>query len=229
MIVLKDIQKNPEIAALIEGETRVMDAMGYTEHGIRHVGYVSITSGEILMRLGYSEHLQELARIAGYLHDVGNAINRHHHGLSGAVLVYPILREMKMPMEDICIILAAIGNHEEEIGQPVNEVCAAVIIADKSDAHRTRVSKKYNPYDIHDRVNFAIKKNWVTVVTDKKIIRQEIIMDGSSSVMEYMQIYMSRMVISEKAANLLGCKYELVVNGMSINNPLMPMPANGMK
>lgn len=219
MVTLEDIQSNEEIAALIREANNVLTALGYTEHGSRHVGYVSSTAASILQKLDYPERTVELAAIAGWVHDVGNVVNRKHHGLNGAVMLYPILHEMGMDMDELCQILSATGYHEEESGAPVSDISAALIIADKSDAHRTRVRKgKYDPYDIHDRVNYSIKKNWVEVDPMKRVIRYEMLMDSSSSVMEFMQIFLTRMRMCEKAAEFLECRLDIVVNGVTINN-----------
>lgn len=219
MITLKDIQENKEFNTLIEWANKCMEAMGYTEHGIRHCSYVSNTTRKILKELGYSERIHELGAIAGWLHDIGNSVNRKHHGLTGANLAFPILLKMGMDVEEICMMTCAIGNHEEETGYPVSEISAALIIADKSDAHRTRVRRgKYNAGDIHDRVNYAIKQSEVVVDAVNKRIKYSFKMDGTSSIMEFMQIYMSRMVMCEKAAKHLGCEFQIIVNGQSINN-----------
>ena len=171
-----------------------------------------------MQELGYDERIVELGAIAGWVHDIGNSVNRHHHGLTGATLTYQIFTRMKMPPAEIATLTSAIGNHEEETGTPVNAVSAALIIADKSDAHRSRVRRdNYDPTDIHDRVNLSIKKNFVTVDKEKKVIRLNIFMNDISSPMEYMEIYMSRMKFSEKAATLLGCDFELAINGMIVN------------
>lgn len=219
VITLEDVQKNKEIGALIHEANNVLAAIGYTEHGQRHVGYVSATASSILTRLNYPPRTVELAAIAGWVHDVGNVVNRKNHGMHGAALLFPLLREMGMELREISCVLSATGYHEEETGGPVSEVSAALIIADKSDAHRTRVRKgKYDPYDIHDRVNYSIKKNWVEVDPVKRAIRYEMVMDDSSSVMEFMQIFLTRMRMCEKAATFLGCRFDLVVNGVPINN-----------
>jgi len=151
MVTYEDVRNNKEISLMIDGSNHVLSAMKYTEHGLRHVGYVSRTAYMILDKLGYDEKTKELAKIAGYVHDVGNMINRKDHGVTGALLIYPILKEMGMPLEDVCTVCTAVGNHEEEIGNVVNEIAAALVIADKSDAHRTRV-KRINDRvdDIHD-------------------------------------------------------------------------------
>ena len=219
MITLDDIKANYRFKKLIEWASRGMEAMGYTEHGIRHCSYVSTTARDILAQLDYPERIQELAAIAGYIHDIGNSVNRKNHGPTGACIAFPVLMEMGMDMDDICMITSAIGNHEEETGYAVNEVAAAIIISDKSDAHRTRVGRgKYNPEDIHDRVNYAIRKSRVLVDADSKIIQFSIQMDATSSIMEFMQIYMSRMIMCEKAARFLGCEFQQVANGQPINN-----------
>lgn len=218
MVTYEDVRNNKEISALIDGANHVLSAMKYTEHGLRHVGYVSRTAFMILDKLGYDEKTKELAKIAGYVHDVGNMINRKDHGVTGATIIYPILKDMGMPIDDVCQICSAVGNHEEEIGSVVNVIAAALIIADKSDAHRTRV-KRINERegDIHDIVNYSIKKNIVLVDGEKKIISIKFYMDNSSSVMDYLKIFLPRMVMSEKAARFLGCEFRLYINDVIIN------------
>lgn len=214
------IKQNPEVQALIDGSANCLVAMNYTEHGLRHASYVSHISAKILSKLGYSKHDVELARIAGYLHDVGNLVNRHHHGCHSALLVYPILKEIGMPYEDICTVVSAIGNHEEDIGTPIEHVGSALIIADKSDAHRTRVHKEtFNPDDIHDRVNISIKKNVVEVDRERRTISSKFYMDERSSVMEFFEIYLSRIEMSERAAEKLNCTFNLYINDVLINSP----------
>ena len=224
-ITLAHVRENPEFRALIETANNNLEVMGYTEHGLRHVGYVSKTAANILEELGYDARTVELAAIAGFIHDIGNAINRKNHGPTGAVLAYNILTRMKMPPEEVSIIIGAIGNHEEQTGIPVNPVSAALILADKSDAHRSRVRKKYFDIgDIHDRVNASIKKNYITVDRDKMAIRLFIFMDTkTSATMEYLQIYLSRVVLSEQAAQYLNCSFELIIN-KSIINRRGPIP-----
>lgn len=218
MVTYEDVRNNKEISLMIDGSNHVLSAMKYTEHGLRHVGYVSRTAYMILDKLGYDEKTKELAKIAGYVHDVGNMINRKDHGVTGALLIYPILKEMGMPLEDVCTVCTAVGNHEEEIGNVVNEIAAALVIADKSDAHRTRV-KRINDRvdDIHDIVNYSIRKNIVLVDGEKKIISVKFYMDNSSSVMDYLKIFLPRMVMSEKAAKFLGCEFRLYINNVIIN------------
>lgn len=217
-VTLSDVKANEEIRALIDMANHNLEVMGYTEHGIRHVSFVSHATKEILSELGYDERTAELGAIAGWVHDIGNAVNRRRHGITGAVMTSRILSVMGMSPEEVALLVGAIGNHEEDIGVPVNPICAALIIADKSDAHRSRVRRdKYDLNDIHDRVNLSIKKNFITVEKDKKLIRLFIYMDEISSPMEYMQIYMSRLVLCEKAAKALGCSFELIINGSAVN------------
>ena len=219
MVTLQEIKQNESIRVLIRAGNRYLDSMGYTEHGPRHVGYVSKTASYILKALGYSPREVELAAIAGWVHDVGNSVNRHDHGPLGAVLLLPILRETGMDMADIMEIITAVGNHEEQSGFISSNVSAALALGDKSDAHKSRVRKgKPDVTDIHDRVNFSIQENQVTVDRENRVIRHELTMDASSSVMEYLQIYMSRIVMCEKAAKFLKCSFDLVINGQSINN-----------
>jgi len=226
MITLENIKNNKEIIALIDSSTKCLEAMCYTEHGLRHANIVSNMAGKILAALNYPEKDVELVKIAGYIHDVGNAINRKNHGITGALLVYPILKDMGMPLEDINLITSAIGNHEEEIGTSVNHISAALIVADKSDAHRTRVRKdNFDPDDIHDRVNYSIKKNFLEVDASTRSISSKFYMTNHSSVMEFFQIYLTRIDMSEKAAKFLNCTYNLYINDVRINSPKRLSPS----
>lgn len=219
MVTLQEIKQNESISALIRAGNRYLESMGFTEHGPRHVGYVSKTAAYILKSLGYSPREVELAAIAGWVHDVGNSVNRHDHGPLGAVLLLPILRETGMDMADVMEIITAVGNHEEQSGFISSNVSAALALGDKSDAHKSRVRNGHpDPTDIHDRVNFSITENQVSVDRAHRVIRHELTMDASSSVMEYLQIYMSRIAMCEKAAAFLHCSFDLVINGQSINN-----------
>jgi len=218
MITLKDIQKNESIQALVHAGNRYLAAMGYTDHGPRHVGFVSHTASMLLSQLGYSDREVELAAIAGWVHDVGNSVNRHEHGPNGAVLLYPILREAGMAIEDVVEIITAVGNHEEQSGFISSPVSAALALADKSDAHKSRVrGGRPDPTDPHDRVNFAIQENRVIVDREHSVIRQELRMDDTSSVLEFLSIYMSRIVMCEQAAAFLGQRFELMINDRLIN------------
>jgi len=219
MITLKQVQGDPEVAALIEAGNAYLASQGYTDHGPRHVGYVSYTAAKVLRALGRTKRLVELAAISGWVHDVGNCVNRHHHGATGAVLLLPILRRMAVPTADALQIVTAVGNHEEEHGVVTSDVSAALILADKTDAHRTRVRHgRPDADDIHDRVNYAISSSRVEVDVEHRTVRHKIKMDASSSVLEYLQIYLPRIVMCETAASYLGCSFELVVNGHTVNN-----------
>lgn len=219
MVTLKEIKSNQAINAMIKAGNRYLDAMGYTDHGPRHVSYVSKTASYILKSLGYSPREVELAGIAGWVHDVGNTINRHDHGPNGAVLLFPILREAGMDIPDVMEVITAVGNHEEQSGYISSAVSAALVIGDKSDAHRTRVrNQQPDLADVHDRVNFAIQTNVISVERKTRTIRHELEMNDSSSVLEYCQIYMPRIVMCEKAAAQLNCAFDLCINHMHINN-----------
>ena len=219
MITLQEIKQNESIKALVRAGNRYLETLGYTDHGPRHLGYVSRTASGILKSLGYSEREVELAAIAGWVHDVGNSVNRHDHGPNGAILLFPLLREIGMDIEDVMIIITAVGNHEEQSGTVSSAVSAALAIADKSDAHKSRVRNgRPDVGDIHDRVNFSIQENSVTVDRKHKIIRQELRMDESSSVLEYLSIYLPRILMCEQAAEFLGQHFELVINDRPVNN-----------
>ena len=219
MITLQEIKQNESIKALVRAGNRYLETLGYTDHGPQHLGYVSRTASGILKSLGYSEREVELAAIAGWVHDVGNSVNRHDHGPNGAILLFPLLREIGMDIEDVMIIITAVGNHEEQSGTVSSAVSAALAIADKSDAHKSRVRNgRPDVGDIHDRVNFAIQENSVIVDRKHKIIRQELKMDESSSVLEYLSIYLPRILMCEKAAEFLGQHFELFINDRPVNN-----------
>ncbi|MDR1418005.1 MAG: HD domain-containing protein [Endomicrobium sp.] len=188
--------------------------MGYTEYGLRHVSLISSITENILRSLDYPKRIQELAAIAGYIHDIGNVINRHDHGQPAALMVMRILKDMRATPEEIALIIAAIGNHEEEVGDPVNPIAAALILADKSDVHKTRVrNKNILKYDIHDRVNYAVERSFLNVNKEKKIIALRLTIDTQiSNVMEYFEIFMPRMLMSRRVANFLNCTFELIIN-----------------
>ncbi len=218
MITLNDIKHNDDAKQMINAANKALEVLGYTEHGLRHVGFVSKTAADILTALDYDQRTIELAKITGYLHDIGNLVNRVNHGITGATIVIPMLLKIGMPMEEIVRISTAIGNHEEQVGKPVSEIASALIIADKADAHRSRVHKKvYNPADIHDRVNYSIKDNKITVDKNAMVIKYELTMDDNSCVMDFFDIYFTRMQFCQKAAAFLGCKFILTINGMQMN------------
>ncbi len=213
---ISDIKASEKIRELVDHSNKCLEVIGYTDHGPRHVGYVSRIAGEILAKLNMPERRIELAKIAGWVHDVGNLINRKHHGLNGAVMLFPILCEMGMPVSEVCEVCAAVGAHEEETGQPVSDISAALIIADKVDAHRARVRvKKYDASDIHDRVNYAIQNTKLTV--EDSVIAINYDMAPSSSPMDFLAIYMTRMLMCEKCAKFLGCNFALYINNVKLN------------
>ena len=217
-ITYKDIRENEEINLLIEKGNQVLQELGYTEHSKKHAAKVAETAGKILRDLGYDERDIELSRIAGYMHDIGNSINRHDHAHSGAILAYQILKELKMPLEDILVVTTAIGNHDEATGTAVDVVSAALILADKTDVRRNRVR---NPiianFDAHDRVNYAALSTKLEVPKDKKIIQMDLTLDDSmSTVMDYFEIFLQRMMMCRRAAEVLGYKFKLVANGSKL-------------
>ena len=215
-ITLKEINANETINELISHANKTLEVIGYTDHGPRHVGYVSRIAGEIMKKLGMPKRRIELAKIAGWVHDVGNMINRKNHGINGAVLLFPILCDMGMPVHEVCDICAAVGSHEEENGKPVSDISAALIIADKVDAHRARVRlKKFDLTDIHDRVNYSIQSTKLTV--QDGTIGIDYNMSPQSSPMDFLTIYITRMQMCEKSAKFLGCNFSLYINGVKLN------------
>src|SRR5262245_49253765 len=209
------VREHPRVRLYIRMADAALEAIGYTEHGERHVGLVSRIAFNVLKRMGRPEREAELAAIAGYLHDIGNAVNRDHHAQTSAVMSMQILGDMGMPDAEIATVMGAVGNHHENDGEPVSRVAAALIMADKSDVHRTRVR---NPdmikFDIHDRVNYAVVKSFLNVDEAAKRITLELTVDTAiSQVMEYFEIFMTRMVASRKAAKYLGTDFGLTVNG----------------
>jgi uncharacterized protein len=215
LVTLKDVRSNPKVRKLIDGANEVMKAMGYTEHGHRHVGVVSSITRYILDNVGVPARENELGQIAAYLHDIGNVINRIDHPISGAAISYNILNEMGMDALEIAPILGAIGNHEELVGIPISTISAALIIADKSDVHSSRVQNPIlESFDIHDRVNYAVQRSRVEMEADKQTIELTLEIDTKqATVMEYFEIFLSRMVMCRKAAEVIGYKFTLSVNG----------------
>ena len=218
MVTLREAQTSPVIHALIARGNQHLGAMGFTDHGHLHLAVVSRLRQEILGKLGYDKRLAELAGIAGYMHDIGNVINRAGHSQSGALMAMEILRRMGMDPGEIAIISAAIGNHDEGSGHPVNEVAAALILADKSHVHRNRVrNTDVARFDIHDRVNYAVEHSILNIDEEKKSITIELSIDTIiCPVMEYFEIFLSRMLMCRRAANFLGCEFELIINGAKL-------------
>lgn len=214
MITLKEVRQNPEVDALIQGAQKQLNALGYTEHGHRHISIVSKRAGDILEKLGHSERTVELARIAGYMHDIGNSINRIDHAHSGAILAYNVLKDMGMSVEERTEIMMAIGNHDEATGTAVNDISAALILADKSDVHRERVINQHlTTFDIHDRVNYAVTNaNLDLNEKERKIILDLSIDTEICPVLDYFEIFMDRTMMSKGAAKFLNIWFELIIN-----------------
>ena len=219
MITFETIRNNQDIKTYISRADESLKALGYTEHSFAHVGKVSENAAYILTTLGYDERTVELARIAGYLHDIGNLVNRVDHSQSGAVMAFRILDNLGMPADEIATIVTAIGNHDEGTGVPVNPVAAALIIADKSDVRRTRVRKNLDmsAFDIHDRVNYSVEESDLSITEDKKRAVLTLKIDSTiSAVMDYFRIFIGRMEMSKHAAEALGLEFSLVVNGQEL-------------
>lgn len=219
-LTFKYIKQNSDVITYIKKADEALAAQGFTEHSFAHVERVSHDASMILETLNYSERECELARIAGYMHDIGNVVNRVDHAQSGAIIAFHILEKLNMPAEEICAIVSAIGNHDEGTAQPINPIAAALILADKADVRRSRVRDKTSlllKYDIHDRVNFAVEHSELKFNDDKSSLILYLTIDTEiSSVMEYFEIFMKRMLLCKKAAMYLGVKFELIINGSVI-------------
>ena len=216
-VTLEDVQQSEELSLYIANADRVMEAMGYTEHGFRHANLVAKIAYQVLSRLGFTEREATLASVAGYLHDVGNSLARDAHGQTGAILVYQSLRD-SVHGADLMPILAAIANHEESEGVAVSPISAAVILADKSDVHRSRVRKSGRiELDVHDRVNFAVERSFLSVDSGARTVSLELTIDTEiSQIMEYFEIFLGRMQLCRHAAELLDARFRLVVNGAEL-------------
>ena len=220
VITVEDLKKNPKVKALILKADKNLEKLGYTEHGERHVSWVSKNAGRIMRKLGYPERRAQLAEIAGYLHDIGNAVNRIGHESIGALLAKDILLEMGMPFEEVLEVMAAIGNHHEESGYPVSDIASALILADKADVHRTRVRPQNRTryainMDIHDRVNYAATLSRIEIDPTSRIITYNIEIDiNISPVFEYFEIFLNRLLIARKAAVVLNSELHLYINGL---------------
>jgi len=215
LVTLDTVRENPSVRDYLEKTDRCMISMGYTEHGVRHAGIVAEGARSILIKLGRDRRQAELAAIAGYLHDLGNLINRENHALTGSSIARDLLEDMGMASTEVADVVAAIGHHQEENGDPMSDISSALILADKIDVHRGRVRKSNKmDFDTHDRVNYSAERSVVSVSKKRKMIRYELTIDTKlSQVMEYFEIFMSRMVIARRAATFLGCSLGLVING----------------
>lgn len=211
----EEIKKNPEVLALLKKGNENLSVLGFTDHSIAHCVLVAERAANILKALGYSRHEQELAKIAGVMHDIGNAVNRTHHAESGAILANTILRETDMPLEDRMIVVSAIGNHDESTGGAKDSVSAAIVIADKTDVRRNRVrSKEPEKFDVHDRVNYAVTGSNLRIDPQERKLSLNIQVDPKISTMyEYFEIFLGRMMMCRSASEMLDARFCLTVNG----------------
>lgn len=218
MITFKQVKENEAIKTYIRQADQTLSALGYTEHSLAHVSKVADVARYILETLSYSEREIELAQIAGYLHDIGNIVNRKDHAQSGAVMAFRILDQLGASPEDNANIIAAIGNHDEETAVPVSAIAAALILADKTDVRRSRVRNQDLPsFDIHDRVNYAVEKSQIEIAYNNTVFRLSLTIDTSiSPVMDYFEIFLNRMLLCKRAAAKLNLEFELVINKQKI-------------
>lgn len=218
MITFEQIKENDAIRTYIQKADASLAALGYTEHSFAHVTKVAENVKYILETLGFSQHEVELGRIAAYLHDIGNLVNRSEHSQSGAVMAFRILDRMDMAPEDIATVVTAIGNHDEGTGVPVNAIAAALILADKSDVRRSRVrNQDKKTFDIHDRVNYSVEKSILKINQEHSLIKLKLTVDTHyGSVMDYFEIFLERMIMCRKAAEKLGLQFKLMINEQSL-------------
>jgi uncharacterized protein len=217
-ITLGDVQAHEGVQTFIALADRYLGELGYTEHGFRHANLVAKIAYNVLHRLGFEERITELGAIAGYLHDMGNFVSRSMHSQSSAAISYDLLRDLGMGYGEIGVVMGAIGNHEEEFGHPVNPAGAALIVADKSDVHRSRV-RVSDPalFDIHDRVNHAVEHSFLRVDSEAHTLTLELTIDTElAGVMEYFEIFLSRMVMCRRAAEFLECQFKIDINGSKL-------------
>ena len=217
-LTFERVRNDGEVTAYITAADGILNAIGYTEHAFAHVGRVASVAGKILEALGYSAREVELAKIAAWLHDIGNLVNRVEHSQSGAVMAFRILDNLDFPADEIAMIVTAIGNHDEGTGVPVDELSAALILADKSDVRRSRVrNQDITSFDIHDRVNYSVTKSELIIDDEHRSIRLNLTVDTEfGSVMDYFEIFLRRMILCRKAADKLGLKIRLNINGQQL-------------
>jgi metal-dependent HD superfamily phosphatase/phosphodiesterase len=210
----EQIRRDEEIRTYVERSDAALAALGYTEHNQAHVCRVAEEAGRILSLLGYSEHDVELVKIAGYMHDIGNIVNRHDHCQSGAVMAFTLLRERGFNYCDTADIMTAIGNHDEGAGTPVSAIAAALILADKSDVRRSRVrNNDRSTFDIHDRVNYSVERSVLSLNDEKTLLTLSLTIDTSiGSLSDYFEIFLERMLLCRRAAEFLGLRFRLVAN-----------------
>lgn len=218
MISFNEIKNNDAVKVYIKKADDALGTQGYTEHSFAHVTKVAETAGYILKELNYTDKDVELGKISGYLHDIGNVINRVDHAQSGAIMAFRLLDQLGMEAEEITTIISAIGNHDEHTAVPVSPIAAALILADKTDVRRTRVRNMDLPaFDIHDRVNYAVLNSSTSLVMDKSIFRLTLTIDTKiSPVIDYFEIFLNRMILCKKAAEYLGLVFELIINEQKV-------------
>lgn len=216
MVTFQQIKQDPQILTYIQKADETLSALGYTEHSLAHVGRVAETAGGLLTALGYPAREAELARIAGYLHDIGNIVNRIDHAQSGAVMAFRLLDNLGMDAAEIAAVVSAIGNHDESTAFPVNAIAAALILGDKTDVRRSRVrNQDFASFDIHDRVNYAVTSASAALSGKDFVLRIDV--DTSiSPVLDYFEIFMDRMLLCRRAADKLGLQFRLVVNNQTV-------------
>lgn len=217
MVNFEDVKNNLAVKAYIKASDESLSALGYTEHNFAHVVKVSEVAAKLLSVLGYGEREVELVKIAGYIHDIGNLVNRVDHSQSGAIMAFRILDNMGMEPEEIARIVTAIGNHDEGTGVPVSPLAAALILADKSDVRRTRVrNNDFATFDIHDRVNYSVVNSQLDISSSEKVVRLTLEIDTSvGSIMDYFEIFLGRMTLCRRAAEKLGMSFKLTINGQN--------------
>ena len=214
MLTYETIRKDEAIQTYITRADESLAALGFTEHSFAHVCHVADMAGYILTTMGYDDRTVELAKIAGYLHDIGNLVNRSEHSQSGAVMAWTLLQSMGCDPGELATIVTAIGNHDEGTGVPVNPVAAALILADKADVRRSRVrNQEISTFDIHDRVNYSVKKSELKINSDRTLVKLKLTVDTRyGSVMDYFEIFLGRMILCRKAAERLGLQFKLIIN-----------------
>ena len=218
MVTYEALRRDAAVNTYITRADESLSALGFTEHSFHHVCRVAEVAGQVLNALGYDSHQIELAKIAAYLHDIGNLVNRVDHSQSGAVMAFRILDHMDMDAADVATVVTAIGNHDEGTGVPVNAVAAALILADKSDVRRNRVrNRDIATFDIHDRVNYSVERSELRILPEEKVARLELTVDTHfSSVMDFFEIFLKRMLLCRRAAERLGVTFQLTINGQQV-------------
>jgi hypothetical protein len=216
--LLETIQNHERTSAFLVAADEFLAAQGFTEHGFRHANLVGHITFNVLTHLGHDPRIAELGAAAGYLHDVGNVVSRAYHGQTSAMLAYDLFKELEVPPAEMALVMSAVGNHEEQYGVAVSPISAAVILADKSDVHRSRVRKDASiEMDIHDRVNYAVEASFLRVDTEARTLTLELSIDTAiSQVLEYFEIFLERMIMCRRAARTLGCAFRITVNDVPV-------------